>query len=516
MKCTFYRTEKIETKEWNVIIEKLRADLTELMSGSVSEREARRYLAELLAQALPLKKDPRMRFFGMDEPQTMPGDIRVVYFYQPTYLATAIAVRILMLFPDIAGGGPLTDAPDSMTGEEAMRVLSACMLACTGRGFKGHGFDDVKGLIEVMELFTEIDMISFLSSRPDLCPEFTRRYINVLSFLRICTERGRVAGSWGDDYTDRARAILEGSGLSDHSRIPGSFRSILGEGAVPVFVYGTLMFCASACCLMDGALYLGAASLDGCAMYSLGNYPGIVPQKGKRVAGEVYLVSSAMLSELDKYESCGTLYTRESVTADLEGAKLEAQAYIYNMEVKQMVDSGCWNLHDDDKVWYASYGSNLSEERFLCYVKGGVAPNGRPYTGCSDKTLWDADFTADVPGRMYFARESKSWDGGGVAFFLPEGEGETHMRFYRITYGQLKDIQEQEGNTPGWYGNMALLGVYRGLPAFTLTSKRPQRQNAPADSYISLIRKALINECGISETEAAGYLDRCLALLPEA
>ncbi|CCH80358.1 hypothetical protein BN12_90013 [Nostocoides japonicum T1-X7] len=39
----------------------------------------------------------------------------------------------------------------------------------------------------------------------------------------------------------------------------------------------------------------------------------------------------------------------------------------------------------DDLVWYAAYGSNLSLERFHCYVAGGRPPGGRhTYPGCRD------------------------------------------------------------------------------------------------------------------------------------
>lgn len=41
-----------------------------------------------------------------------------------------------------------------------------------------------------------------------------------------------------------------------------------------------------------------------------------------------------------------------------------------------------------DKIWYACYSSNILEERFICYIKGGQ-PKGvqTKYEGCTDKTL---------------------------------------------------------------------------------------------------------------------------------
>ena len=41
----------------------------------------------------------------------------------------------------------------------------------------------------------------------------------------------------------------------------------------------------------------------------------------------------------------------------------------------------------DKYVWYACYGSNLSKERFLFYVKGGFCKlNNKDYKGCADKS----------------------------------------------------------------------------------------------------------------------------------
>ncbi len=54
MKCTFYRPEKAAISEFSAIIEKLRSDLDELETGTVPEKEVRRYLEELLSYAKPL------------------------------------------------------------------------------------------------------------------------------------------------------------------------------------------------------------------------------------------------------------------------------------------------------------------------------------------------------------------------------------------------------------------------------------------------------------------------------
>ena len=48
MKCTFYRTEGINTKEWDRIIRSLHTDLAMMEDGLASKDEIRQYLKDLL------------------------------------------------------------------------------------------------------------------------------------------------------------------------------------------------------------------------------------------------------------------------------------------------------------------------------------------------------------------------------------------------------------------------------------------------------------------------------------
>ena len=53
--------------------------------------------------------------------------------------------------------------------------------------------------------------------------------------------------------------------------------------------------------------------------------------------------------------------------------------FLYNKSTQGCLERSCWQPKHEEEVWYACYGSNLSEERFCCYVQGGVAPNGKRY-----------------------------------------------------------------------------------------------------------------------------------------
>ena len=281
------------------------------------------------------------------------------------------------------------------------------------------------------------------------------------------------------------------------------------ENNNPVFVYGTLMRGERADDLLRDADFAGDAVLRDYAMYDLGSYPGIAARKGEAVLGELYYVDDFTLKRLDEYESEGSLYHRITVqvkTFDGETADALAYLYAHRVDENRPVRSR-WNMKDSDPVWYAAYGSNLSAERFLYYIAGGECPiNGKTYMGCADKTPWSQSLVRTVPGSMYFANHSPSWEHKGVAFYAPDCAGETIMRLYRITFGQLKDIQKQEG---GWYSRMAFIDFVEGVPAFTLTSGSRQEETAPSDKYFNLIFDALTKDCGIHWKQIKEYLKIC-------
>ena len=166
-------------------------------------------------------------------------------------------------------------------------------------------------------------------------------------------------------------------------------------------------------------------------------------------------------------------------------------------------------MREKDKVWYACYGSNLCAERFSYYIKGGPCPfNNKIYDGCRDKTMWTESKVTKFPGDLYFANVSGSWGGKGVAFYDPDANGSVIMRLYKVTREQLHDIQDQEGNSSGWYGRLVPLGEESdGCPIYTITSIEKRPHNSPSEKYLNVIRDALISECGIDDTAADRYLD---------
>lgn len=192
---------------------------------------------------------------------------------------------------------------------------------------------------------------------------------------------------------------------------------------------------------------------------------------------------------------------------------------------------------DQNKIWYASYGSNMQMERFLCYIRGGQ-PKGRTdtYNGCRDKTLPEEFEELYITSRLYFAKESNGWNKGGVGFISNSFESATQTlaRIYLITQEQFVDIVKQETKfkgelnidfekcveqgslifkDPSWYGNLIFLGKRNQKPIFTFTSKTnfTDQINKPDNAYLKTIIE------GIKEAfPSFNEFDICDYLLPLA
>lgn len=184
------------------------------------------------------------------------------------------------------------------------------------------------------------------------------------------------------------------------------------------------------------------------------------------------------------------------------------------------------------KVWYASYGSNLLKKRFSCYIAGGT-PEGaqREYAGCTDKNLPEASKPITINAELYFARQSKTWHGGGVAFIKPTEDPDMNTlgRMYLITAEQFSEVVKQEIrlkedlvidleelaakgslllNERSWYNKLLFLGRENGYPIFTFTNKDYLKDeiNPPHETYHSTIAAGLRETYGMTDLEIKEYL----------
>ncbi len=180
-------------------------------------------------------------------------------------------------------------------------------------------------------------------------------------------------------------------------------------------------------------------------------------------------------------------------------------------------------------VWYVSYGSNISKDRFACYIEGGI-PEGseKEERGCKNTTPPKKTTKAILPYPLYFMKEESKWGKGGVAFIghEPDKDTRTYARKYLITDEQFGEVVEQENNVDalhinvqdvmdkgyvdleeGWYGRVIYLGKEDGAPMFTFTSPNVMGTHGfstPPQSYLSMISRVL-KEIGLTEEDIVEY-----------
>ncbi len=152
-------------------------------------------------------------------------------------------------------------------------------------------------------------------------------------------------------------------------------------------------------------------------------------------------------------------------------------------------------------VWYVAYGSNLSQERFGYYLRGGQPPGAqRSYPGCRDQTPPRAVVGVRIPGRIRFGGVSLVW-GGGLAYLDPEADGEVVARGYLIGVDQLDEVH-------GWerkYDARSTVGDRDGVPMVALTSTEQHEPAAPSAPYLRTILSGLTDGL-LDEPAAIAYV----------
>lgn len=293
-----------------------------------------------------------------------------------------------------------------------------------------------------------------------------------------------------------------------------------------VFVYGTLMRGQSNHeSFLKDEWYAGAGIVCGFDMYDMGSYPGIVKGSGD-VTGELYEVPASAIESLDQLEGEGSLYLRECLPVIREDGSISfAEAYIYNRdidgldlipEIAQPYTSD-WRDAMKDYVWYVSYGSNMLNERFTHYIKGGSFEGGGAcHRACADTDEPRAVRPYDIPFDMYFGNRSGSWEGRGVSFLDVSRPGHAKGVAYLITREQFEHVAKEEngGTAPedsvGWYNKVVNLGRMSGYDVVTITNGQGVHPNEPSEAYLSVLARGLSeNYPEMTNEDIQLYLDKC-------
>lgn len=324
MNCTFFRTNTVDIDTWNLIIHKLEMDLMEFESGSVSREEAIEYLMDLINQAKPLPNDQGKYAFGMDDPETMPSDARVDFFYRPTYIASTIIMVICLRYPTV-----LSDLP---TSEEIRKILSGCLDTCTGRDFGGSGIEWYEGLVETMKLFSAHRVGEFVRKYGHISPRFTECYKRTLNEMMSDIVQGKAHGMFGSDLSDEVREILiaEKRILSQNEFDQSTYRYYIA--------YGSNLNLDRMFARCPSAKLVGVSELENSKlMYKLsktGYYLTVEPATGEKVPVAVWALTAKDEARQDRYEGYPHCYYKKdfdlSVTTCFDGSihKVDGFAYL--------------------------------------------------------------------------------------------------------------------------------------------------------------------------------------------
>jgi hypothetical protein len=190
----------------------------------------------------------------------------------------------------------------------------------------------------------------------------------------------------------------------------------------------------------------------------------------------------------------------------------------------------------EDKVWYAVYGTNLNEQRFSCYIKGGTPEGTSKFDmGCRDKTPAIDGGMISIPFQLYFTKNSSRWGNKAVGFLGLEINPaiRTLGRKYLITKEQFEDVFRQENNISvkqtlnidfrkareegaltvkeSWYGRVIFLGMEEGFPIFTLTAYwdfKPEEALPPSRKYLKHVIKGIRQTYSMPDEQILEYLSQ--------
>ena len=408
----------------------------------------------------------------------IPSDARVDFCHEPTYICSSILMKAYL------------------TGDSKQKqmietpLIKGLEMSCS-RNLTGHGYDSLQGQIEALNIFMKGGLREFIDLHPELNSKFTEMILNIIDEFETLEAENRFKGPWGEDYKDEILKINKYFNTRN------------------VFVYGTLMNGESNHHFLEESTCLGKATIDGYEMYNVGWFPAIIPGN-ETIIGELYEVPFDDMASIDMLEGEGSLYIRKC-----EETSHNSLAYIYeylqDTEGLEKIDS--WKEY----IWYVSYGSNMLEERFLCYIEGGCFEGSDSYrNACNDPTAPLLKKSIDIPYDMYFGNYSGSWEGCGVSFLDTTKEGHALGVAYLITREQFEHVAAEEngGRSPGygnWYEDIISLGEMDGFEMLTISNDELRPYNEPCEEYLNTLKRGIRENWNeMSEEDIDNYLDSCI------
>ena len=261
-----------------------------------------------------------------------------------------------------------------------------------------------------------------------------------------------------------------------------------------IFTYGTLKQSHQNHKLLQDSKCIGHGILKNKTMLNIGNYPAII-EGNDIIKGEIYEIDPSLKPALDEYERVGYLYRERKAIASIQNKAYYVSYYEwidYGISYPILKDGLWYNQNPQDYVWYATYGSNLLEERFMKYIDR-----------TSSQQIWLDTAILELPYSIYYANHSHKWH-GGVAFLDISQPGKAISKAYLILKSQLKAIHEMEGNYPGWYDDLHYIGELQGHEVYTITSSVKLQANPASNEYLAIIASGMLEI--VDENKVSHYL----------
>lgn len=244
----------------------------------------------------------------------IPSDAIFDFCNYPTVICNAIIMKAVLLYP-----------------EKYVKLLPALMAglkASAKMGFEGHGYDSIDGLYDCIKTYCKAGLIFFLDEYKNISPLFSDKIKMTLEFLAQCIKEKSFVKGYNTNYETKIRTMY----------------SLLTEK--PVFTYGTLMAGERNHRFLDKTPLANNAMIYGFNLYNLGTFPGIRPSRhnDRTVKGEIYMVDSKSMDQINRLEDEGNLYKLEFVDVLYGEIRTVSCTYVYNHKARKetRIESGDW------------------------------------------------------------------------------------------------------------------------------------------------------------------------------
>ena len=129
--------------------------------------------------------------FNLLDTYNVPTDIRVMYCYRPTYICSAILIKLLMFNCKVEN-----------------KILNKALNVCMGRRFKGHGTSAVKEQVKNVNIFIMEDIYKFLDANKNINLQFFQMINDITNLYEEYLQNGTTIFDFNHDFKDEFKSIV--------------------------------------------------------------------------------------------------------------------------------------------------------------------------------------------------------------------------------------------------------------------------------------------------------------------